>query len=354
VNRTLAREQAAFLADIGAHPEDDAPRLVYADWLDEHSDQESDRARAEFIRLQIVEHRKPGYHPNGRPLTEREQQLLEAWNHPKHRGGWLHGLPVFPGLRVGTSDYERGFLYSAHALSVRSFLQAGPGLYACLPIDQLSIATITPGTAAELAASHYLACIRDLNGYLQQGWTDEVLAALAASPYLNGLRRCVLGGGGCPITGRGLGPFLANPALAQLSELMLLRCERIGPEGLAAIRAGYCARALQEVCLQDCHVGAEATADVVALMGLPGLRRLTLAGNDLDDRVAFALAGLAPTRLESVHLEFNRISDSGAEALLHAPLFRVAGCHLYLDGNRLSDGMKARWGEALSGRGRFV
>jgi uncharacterized protein (TIGR02996 family) len=350
VNRTLAREQAAFLADIGAHPEDDAPRLVYADWLDEYSDQESDRARAEFIRLQIAEHRKPGYHPNGRPLTEREQQLLEAWNHPKHRGGWLHGLTVFPGLRVGTSDYERGFPYSAHALTVRSFLQAGPALYACLPIDQLSIATITPGTAAELAASPYLARIRHLN----QSWTDEVLAALAASPHLGGLRTCVLGGGGGTITSRGLGPFLASPALAQLSELILLRCEGIGPEGVAAIRASFCARALQEVCVQDCHVGAEATADVVALMGLPGLRRLNLAGNDLDDRVAFALAGLAPTRLESVHLEFNRISDSGAEALLHAPLFRVAGCHLYLDGNRLSDGMKARWGEALSGRGRFV
>jgi uncharacterized protein (TIGR02996 family) len=28
----------AFLADIAAHPEDDAPRLIYADWLEEHGD----------------------------------------------------------------------------------------------------------------------------------------------------------------------------------------------------------------------------------------------------------------------------------------------------------------------------
>jgi uncharacterized protein (TIGR02996 family) len=38
----------AFLRDICEHPEDDAPRLVYADWLEEHGNPE----RAEFIRVQ--------------------------------------------------------------------------------------------------------------------------------------------------------------------------------------------------------------------------------------------------------------------------------------------------------------
>ncbi|MEK6237938.1 MAG: TIGR02996 domain-containing protein, partial [Planctomycetales bacterium] len=38
-----------FLADISAHPGDDAPKLVYADWLEERGDK-----RADFIRL-IVE-----------------------------------------------------------------------------------------------------------------------------------------------------------------------------------------------------------------------------------------------------------------------------------------------------------
>src|ERR1700738_3753443 len=39
----------AFLADILTRPADDAPRLVYADWLDDHGDPD----RAEFIRVQI-------------------------------------------------------------------------------------------------------------------------------------------------------------------------------------------------------------------------------------------------------------------------------------------------------------
>jgi uncharacterized protein (TIGR02996 family) len=40
----------ALLAAIRAAPDDDAPRLIYADWLDEHGQSE----RAEFIRLQVL------------------------------------------------------------------------------------------------------------------------------------------------------------------------------------------------------------------------------------------------------------------------------------------------------------
>jgi uncharacterized protein (TIGR02996 family) len=42
-------EMIPFLRTIAANPDDDTPRLVFADWLDEHKHHE----RAEFIRLQI-------------------------------------------------------------------------------------------------------------------------------------------------------------------------------------------------------------------------------------------------------------------------------------------------------------
>src|SRR2546426_542629 len=41
----------AFEADIIAQPDDDAPRLILADWLEDHGDEHT-AARAEFIRLQ--------------------------------------------------------------------------------------------------------------------------------------------------------------------------------------------------------------------------------------------------------------------------------------------------------------
>lgn len=43
-------DESALLAAVIADPADDAPRLVYADWLDDHGEE----ARAEFIRTQIA------------------------------------------------------------------------------------------------------------------------------------------------------------------------------------------------------------------------------------------------------------------------------------------------------------
>ena len=41
----------AFLQDICGRPDDDAPRLIYADWLEEQGGA-ADLARAELIRVQ--------------------------------------------------------------------------------------------------------------------------------------------------------------------------------------------------------------------------------------------------------------------------------------------------------------
>jgi uncharacterized protein (TIGR02996 family) len=67
-------------------PDDDAPRLVWADWLEEHGDPD----RAEFIRLQCEwTHLVPG-HP-------RYAGLMAAWQAPegRHRDRWTAGLGEF-------------------------------------------------------------------------------------------------------------------------------------------------------------------------------------------------------------------------------------------------------------------
>lgn len=33
----LSQEEAGLLADICAHPDEDGPRLIYADWLEDHA-----------------------------------------------------------------------------------------------------------------------------------------------------------------------------------------------------------------------------------------------------------------------------------------------------------------------------
>ena len=64
----------AFLQAILEDPADDAPRLIYADWLEENGD----AGRADFIRIQCELARLPEGDPRRPALGYQEQQLLWA------------------------------------------------------------------------------------------------------------------------------------------------------------------------------------------------------------------------------------------------------------------------------------
>jgi uncharacterized protein (TIGR02996 family) len=73
-------EEFQFLRSIYQQPGDDAPRLVYADWLEEHGD-----SRAEFLRLEVQLHRlSKGAKKRRAPLQERIRELR-----PKVEANWL-------------------------------------------------------------------------------------------------------------------------------------------------------------------------------------------------------------------------------------------------------------------------
>src|SRR5205814_2983442 len=66
---------AAFLRAIRDRPDDDLPRLVYADYLDERGD-----PRGEFIRLQCEVARADGSPPRARELVRRGAELLDRYD----------------------------------------------------------------------------------------------------------------------------------------------------------------------------------------------------------------------------------------------------------------------------------
>ena len=68
-------EVRAFLDDVREHPDDDAPRLILADWLDDYGD-EIDQARACLIRTQC-ELARPGRSPAS--VGRLERKLLERY-----------------------------------------------------------------------------------------------------------------------------------------------------------------------------------------------------------------------------------------------------------------------------------
>ena len=72
-----------FLDDVREHPDDDAPRLVFADWLDDHGEHD----RAEFIRLQVRAARLDEDDPARQAMTDQAEQLRAA-----HETAWLAPL----------------------------------------------------------------------------------------------------------------------------------------------------------------------------------------------------------------------------------------------------------------------
>src|SRR5262249_20802400 len=85
-----------FLRAILENPDDDTPRLVYADWLEERDD-----PRGEFIRVQCRLARMSGEDPLRPDLEARERDLLAS-----HGEGWVG--PLRPWVTGWT--FRRGFL----------------------------------------------------------------------------------------------------------------------------------------------------------------------------------------------------------------------------------------------------
>jgi uncharacterized protein (TIGR02996 family) len=145
----------AFLHDISAHPDDDAPRLIYADWLDEHND-----PRGEFIRIQCALAQLSDEDPRRWPLEQREQELLH-----EHGRKWLPS-----GIGGSQCVFRRGFVEEI-TLSPEEFLTSASCLFGQTPIRDLCLRQSTQ-TLADSDCS------------------DRAVARVAQSPFLarlNGL-----------------------------------------------------------------------------------------------------------------------------------------------------------------------
>src|SRR4051794_5039051 len=105
----------ALLQAILDSPDDDLPRLAYADWLEENGD-ELDRARGELIRLELRLHRLEADDPARAPLASRKGELLKR-----------HGKSKLLGLGAAWAESERGFV-SRVSTTAKNFLQDAEAL----------------------------------------------------------------------------------------------------------------------------------------------------------------------------------------------------------------------------------
>ncbi len=106
-------DRIAFIRAILANREDDAPRLIYADWMEELGEGE----RAEYIRLACELARLPYCDGECSPRVERSCRACVIRRREKellynHGAEWLEGCPVeFPSPFRG-DIFRRGFIQS--------------------------------------------------------------------------------------------------------------------------------------------------------------------------------------------------------------------------------------------------
>jgi uncharacterized protein (TIGR02996 family) len=200
--------EEAFLQAIIEAPDDDAPRLVYADWLEEHGQPE----RAAFIRVQCELARMPEGNPSRAELTERERALLA-----EHGRAWAEALNLQPQEVI----FRRGFVEEA-AIEAHPLL-AGAGPFAKTPLRDLMVQGYEGnqlGAAGARALASWLQLARlEALRLPENDLFDEGVIALAASPYLANLR--VLDLGNNQISEEGMAALAGSPHLAGLRELYL-------------------------------------------------------------------------------------------------------------------------------------
>jgi uncharacterized protein (TIGR02996 family) len=211
----------AFVRDVIENPEDNAPRLIYADWLEENGDP----ARAELIRLQILEWKMTGDKWGPSPYSRRIMELFrpnrDRWVR-EELPGWLH--------KEHYIGFRRGFAEGVGTTALR-LVQKAEELWRAAPVQKL-ILRGAGGRVKALAACPFLARVTEL--MLMNSVGDEDMIALASSPHLGKLTELDLSNS--QVGDAGARALATCPGLAGLT-MLDLHISRVGDEGALALAA---------------------------------------------------------------------------------------------------------------------
>lgn len=287
-------DEEALLAAIAASPDEDTPRLVYADWLDEHDQP----IRAEFIRVQIevarVETLESIDLNRHIDLFQRQHDLLE-----NHRAELLGAL-----ARVPKVEFERGFV-SELVLSFIPFYRQRRIIAVLLPFPTI----IVRDTAAR---------VRNMLSFSRsEAFSDaysHLVAAIGTIPEQTAAERSLAR------QGPELEPLPLQPlSWPRLAKLDVSGC-RLGDENAARLLRPESFPILADLDLSGNYL-TDALVSSLLNSGLPShLKCLILGGNPIGDDGAIELAERWPTgnasQLKTLNLRYTNIGQPGQSALL--------------------------------------
>ncbi|HTU91215.1 MAG TPA: TIGR02996 domain-containing protein [Gemmataceae bacterium] len=283
--------EEAFIQAIRETPADDAPRLIFADWLEEHGQAD----RAEFIRVQCRLARLSDEEPDQPILLPRAEGLLR-----KHWNEWVGPLRAIVGPwrdrygerwmgeeyhPDGLRRFQRGFV-DVLALDAEDFLRHAEHLKRLVPLRELRL--WRAGRCADhLAKEPELAGLSVLSftDYYDAPLTAAEAVALALSPYLYGLSALYLGRnslGDKGVEALARAPWLEHVTVLDLSD------NGLSDRALHALAESPYVVNLRKIFLQNNYFS---WAGIDALRTSPNLRSIT----HLEYRVDIQL-GLVSTR----------------------------------------------------------
>jgi uncharacterized protein (TIGR02996 family) len=329
----------AFLRTIREHPDDDGPRLVYADWLEERGECD----RAEFIRVQCELEQSPD-DDRYAALAGRETELLE-----RHREEWFGGWQPGPGVRI-----RRGFLDAE--ISASSAPQISEDRFRAPGLLELGI------TVSNLDLSEFESFLawpgREFITRMESDdwrWDDEQWTSLrrcfdAVSPRLHtltlpalpslqadisllerlpALTRLRLRNRQMPPAGSSWRAILNSPVIEHLDAFELYGIPLSESDAREFGHDFGRANRPVELVLNNCRLGSNELAEFIHSCDLRRLRRLDLTGNPLRDSGVRALAEADLDALTDLNLGDCQCGSPGIRALLECGLLgRLSGLHL--------------------------
>ncbi len=280
----LDATECALIEDIRDQPEDPAPRLVHADWLEDHGEQ----ALAELVRIGC---RLPRAEPDQQEaLRARRTELLGSI-----AGGAYATYTLEPLLRQADEGHPPQV-----SIGIDTYLDRADLLARLVPLMAVELFETTEGDERVLLP-------------------DELFRRVADSPALAGWTRLYLPDS--IFSPSGMGILLASPHLTRLRTIDMFE-SFAGDDVLAWLNVPRWPR-LHKLHLNGVVQGDELTVTLVRSGHLRGLVELSLIYNDIEDAGAAALAGSPDLAgLTLLELYGNRIGDEGGRALARSPHLR--------------------------------
>jgi len=303
----MTSQQDALYRAVCEYPDEDAPRLVFADCVEEAGDS----SRAALIRTQVALARVAEHDP----LWSRCRRV-----DPNAILGWALSYPL-PQLPSGSSwrghRMRRGFSWRATADDAASFAKQAAALFATAPIQALEFphSSGVKKHLAQLVEAPNFGRLRRLDFALTRLEVADV-RILGESPFAN-LSELRLEEHA--ISAEGLQALASSPLTPRLTALELDR-PALPPAQLVSALSAADSGSLMKLELRNCGLLGVDVAELLAAPWLQTLDSLDLSENPLKGAGVAAIAhSPSSANLEVLKLSRTFPGVSGIQALAESP-----------------------------------